>query len=142
MMLAIVISQYNGKISDRLLSGAKKALGDEDFSEKQVEIFEVPGAFEIPFMAQKLADQKKFAGIIALGCVLKGDTDHYKAVCEGVTYGLQKVSIENRIPVMFGILMCSDIGQAMARSRENPKYNKGYECAKGLLSIFKVARTS
>lgn len=134
MQIGIIVSQFNRKISDRLLKGALKALHEEGVNKINIGVFEVPGAFEIPFMAQKLADYKKFDGIIALGCVLKGETDHYKAVCEGVTYGIQKVSIENRLPVMFGVLMCDGQDLALSRSAENAK-NKGYECGKGLIGI-------
>lgn len=133
MKIAIIVSEFNKKITDRLLFGTKQALKEKNIS---FEIFKVPGAFEIPCAAQKLADMKKYTGFIALGCVIKGETDHYRAVCDATTYGIQKVSIENRIPIMFGVLMCSDIGQAMARSSlVNPKHNKGYECAKALLEM-------
>lgn len=135
MHIGIVISKFNQDITDRLLKGALKALHETGFLKKNYKIVEVPGVFEIPFAAQRMADTKKIGGLITLGCVIKGETDHYRAVCDGVTYGIQKVSIENRIPVMFGVLMCSDKGQALARSRENPKYNKGYECVKGLLKM-------
>lgn len=136
MKIGIIVSQFNKKIADRLLAGAERALTENSIAKSDYSIIEVPGAFEIPFMAQQLIDTKKFDGLISLGCVIKGDTDHYKAVCDGVTYGIQKVSIENKFPVMFGVLMCSDIGLAQARSGENEK-NKGYECVKGLLEIFK-----
>lgn len=133
MKIAIIVSEFNKKIADRLFAGAEQALKEKNTG---FEIFKVPGAFEIPFVAQKLADTKKYSGLVALGCIIKGETDHYRAVCDGVTYGIQKVSVENRIPVMFGVLMCSDVGEAMARSSlVNPKRNKGYECAKALLEI-------
>ena len=135
MRLAIIVSQFNKKISDRLLKGALRALKEENIPQDNIEVFEAPGAFEIPFFAQKLIDLKKFNGILALGCVLKGETNHYKAVCDGVTYGIQKVSVENRIPIMFGVLMCNFLDEALARSGENTKKNKGYECAKGLVDI-------
>lgn len=138
MRIAIIVSQFNKEISDRLLAGAEKALYETGFPVKNFTVVEVPGAFEIPFTAAKLADSKKFDGIIALGCVLKGETDHYKAVCDGVTFGLQKVSIENRIPIMFGVLMCRKEKQALERSQKNPKKNKGYECAKGLLEVLGI----
>lgn len=138
MKIAVIVSQYNKNIIERLVAGAKKAFKDSTFPVENVELFEVPGAFEIPYMAQKLTDVKKFDGIIALGCVIKGETDHYKAVCEGVTYGIQKVSIENRIPIMFGVLMCNSPEQSFSRSSlENMKYNKGYECVKALLEMIK-----
>lgn len=134
MKIAIIVSKFNSKFTDRLLKGAKKGLKEMGFRSGDFEIFEAPGAFEIPFIAQKLIDTKKFDGLIALGCILKGETDHYRAVCEGVTYGIQKVSIENRMPVMFGILMCDEISQAFNRSGDNNK-NKGYQCAKGLMEL-------
>lgn len=135
MKIAVIISQFNKKISDRLLKGAKRALRKNKINH---EIFEVPGAFEIPFMAAKLADSKKFSGLIALGCVIKGETDHYRAVCDSVTYGTQKVAIENRVPIMFGVLMCENSEQALLRSSlTNMKNNKGYECAKGLIELLK-----
>lgn len=129
MKIAIIVSQFNKSISDKLLSGAILALKEKGLTENDWKIFEVPGAFEIPFMAAKFAGKKKFDGIIALGCVIKGETDHYKAICNGVTYGIQKVSIENRTPVMFGVLMCKSLKQALKRT------SKGYECAQGLMKI-------
>lgn len=136
MKIAIVISEFNNNICEGLLKGAMQAFDEEKFPIQNVKTFKVPGAFEIPFMCQKLAYTKEFSGIIALGCVLKGETDHYQAVCEGVTHGIQKVSIENRIPIMFGVLMCQDITQARSRSQINKK-NKGHECAKSMLKILK-----
>ncbi len=135
MKIAIIVSQYNKKITDRLLLGARQALRDEEIPENSVEVIEVPGAFEIPCAAQKIIDQKKPDGIIALGCVIKGETDHYRAVCDGVTYGIQKVAIENRVPIMFGVLMCETIDQALERSGSSPAKNKGYECVKSLVEM-------
>jgi 6,7-dimethyl-8-ribityllumazine synthase len=136
MKIAVITSEYNKNIIDRLITGVKKAFKDNTISTEDVEFFKVPGAFEIPYKAQKLIDTKKFAGIITLGCVIKGETDHYKAVCDGVTYGIQKISIENRIPIMFGVLMCNSPEQSFSRSSlENMKYNKGYECVKALLEM-------
>lgn len=133
MKIAVVVSQFNKKISDKLLKGAEKVLRKNKIN---YEIFEVPGAFEIPFMAAKLASKKKYNGIIALGCVLKGKTEHFRAVCDGLTYGIQKVSIENRIPIMFGVLMCNNLNQALVRSSlKNMKKNKGYECIKSLIEL-------
>lgn len=136
MRIAIIVSQFNKKISDKLLAGAKKALYEASFSAKNFTVVEVPGAFEIPFATAKLADSKKFDGIIALGCILKGETDHYTAVCGGVAYGIQKVSIEKRIPIMFGVLMCKTKRQALKRSGPGSN-NKGYECVKGLMELLK-----
>lgn len=136
MKFCIIVSQFNKKISGRLLAGAEKAL--KKAADVSWDVIEVPGAFEIPMTAQKIIDAKKYDGIIALGCVMRGETDHYRAICDGVTYGIQKVSIENRVPIMFGVLMCENRDQALERSGENPKKNKGYECAVGLMKIMRV----
>lgn len=133
--IAIIVSQFNKEISSRLLAGALQALRESKFPRKNIEIFHVPGAFEIPFFIQKLINlTKKYSGFLALGCVIRGETDHYRAVCDGVTFGIQKISMENRIPVMFGVLMCRTRKQALERSQSDGE-NKGYECGKGLLEI-------
>lgn len=132
--IAIIVSQFNASITEGLLKGALKGLQESGLLKNMWSLFEVPGAFEIPFMVQKLIDKKKHDGVIALGCVLRGETDHYAAVCAGVTYGIQKVAIENRLPVMFGVLMCRTEKQALARSSNNKK-NKGYECARALVEL-------
>lgn len=134
MQIAIIVSKFNNKITARLLAGAKKGLKEMGLKSNNWSVFEVPGAFEIPFMAQKLIDTKKINGLITLGCILKGETNHYLAVCAGAAYGIQKVSIENRIPIMFGVLMCDSVKKALARSGNN-KQNKGYQCAKGLMEL-------
>lgn len=133
--IAIIVSQFNKEISDRLVSGVLRAFRENKLPRKNIEIFEVPGAFEIPFFIQKLIDQAEpHSGFLALGCVIRGETDHYRAVCDGVTFGIQKISMENRVPVMFGVLMCRTRKQALARSG-NDANNKGYECGKGLIKI-------
>lgn len=130
-MILILVSQFNKDITDRLLAGAKKAADEEKLP---YEVMEVPGAFELPYAAKKAAVSRKYKGVIVLGAVIKGETDHYKAVCEGVTYGIQKVSIEQEIPIMFGVLMCAKKEQALKRS-DDTENNKGYECVKGLIEI-------
>lgn len=133
--IGIVVSQYNKNITDGLLFGAQKAFQKNKISRKNIEIILVPGAFEIPLMLKIMADSGRFNGLIALGCVIKGETDHYDAVCKGVTYGIQKISLEHKIPIMFGVLMCKNLNQAIARSGKNLKMNKGYECANSLLNF-------
>ncbi|PIQ78428.1 6,7-dimethyl-8-ribityllumazine synthase, partial [Candidatus Peregrinibacteria bacterium CG11_big_fil_rev_8_21_14_0_20_46_8] len=90
------------------------------------------GCFELPYMAAQLAE--KYDGIVALGCVIRGETDHYTYVCQGTTYGIQKVSIEQKIPIGFGILTCENRAQALARS-DDTENNKGYFAAQTLLSL-------
>lgn len=137
MRIAIVVSQFNKAISDRLLKGALRALRAAKFPRKNVDVIEVPGAFEIPWKVKQLIYTKKYKGFIALGAVIQGETDHYKAVCDGVTFGIQKVSIENRVPIMFGVLMCRTQKQALERAGSGME-NKGYECGKGLIEMLNV----
>lgn len=134
MRIAVVVSQFNKGISERLLKGALRALHAAKFPKKNVDVFKVPGAFEIPFYIQRLISTKKYSGFIALGAVIKGETDHYRAVCDGVTFGLQKVSIENRVPVMFGVLMCGTRRKALERAGSDER-NKGFECGKALIEM-------
>lgn len=137
MNIAIVASTFNPDIVERLVRGA------EEFFEKQAQkhdtfsykIFRVPGALELPAMVKRLAVTKRFDGIIALGCVIKGETDHYQAVCEGVTFGLQQASLAIDVPVMNGILMCTEKSQAVERSKPHDNTNKGYECAEGCMQM-------
>ena len=130
--IAIVVSQFNKKITDDLLKSALGQLEKSGIVGRNIDIFYVPGAFELPYKAMQLAVIKKYAGMIALGAVIQGATDHYKAIRDGVTFGIQKVSIENRIPIMFGILMCRTEKQAIKRSV------KGRECAIGLMQILEI----
>lgn len=134
MKIAVVVSDFNKEISDKLLEEAVRGLVEENITEDDTDVFNVPGSLEIPITLQKLVDTKKYDGAIALGAVIKGETDHYEYVCRGVTDGIQKVSIENRWPVMFGILTCQNEKLALAR------VSKGYDCAKGLLQMIKMFR--
>lgn len=136
MKIGIIVSRFNDKYSEKLLQGAEKALKQHGLKNNDWEVFDVPGALEIAALAKRLVNSKQYKGIIALGCVIKGETDHYKAVCEGTTYGIQKVAVENSFPIMFGVLMCASVDQAIYRSMDNNR-NKGYESAKGLLSLLK-----
>lgn len=131
MRIAIVASLFNEMITRKMIEEALRGLIENGVQEEDIVTLYVPGAFEIPALCQKVIDLKQFDGIIALGCVIKGETDHYQYICQGVAYGLQKVSIENRFPILSGILTCATIEQAMKRVK------KGYECGKNILEYIK-----
>lgn len=116
-----------------MLNAAEKTLLEAGLNKKQIDVFHVPGAFEIPVTLQKLIDAKKYKGIIALGCVIKGETNHYEYVCRGITYGIQKLSIKNKLPIIFGVLMCRNKSQAKARIK------KAKDFAKSLLKMTQIA---
>jgi 6,7-dimethyl-8-ribityllumazine synthase len=131
---AIVASEYNSVIMDRLIDGAKRALHDQ----KQVTVLRVPGSFEIPLVAKQAALSNKYDGIVALGCVLRGETAHFEYISSSVSHGLQQVALETGVPVGFGVLTVDTVQQAMERSGESG--NKGSEAAMTALAMIKVLR--
>ena len=131
---AFVASQYNSVIMDRLIDGAKRALKDQ----KQVRVIRVPGSFEIPLAAKKAAQSKEFDAIVALGCVMRGETPHFEYISSAVSHALQLVALETGVPVGFGVLTVDTVEQAMDRSGESG--NKGSEAAVTALAMIDVLR--
>jgi len=113
--IALIVSRFNSEITEKLLEGAMKRLQELDFQENQIQVYKVPGAVEIPIVAQRLAKFHGIKAIVCLGAVIRGETDHYRYVCEQVSFGCQKVALENEIPVVFGILTTDTEEQAYDR---------------------------
>jgi 6,7-dimethyl-8-ribityllumazine synthase len=128
LQLAIVASRFNAEIVDRLIAGAMEAHSNCGGDPGDVLLVRVPGAFEIPLAVQRAADSKKFDGIIAIGCVIRGETPHFEHISRYATDGIGRVSLEHRIPVGFGILTVDTDKQALARSGLGEN-NKGFEAA-------------
>ena len=128
-MIAIIKSEFNKEIVDGLLEGCKKAL-----AKQEIKIISVPGAFELPAAARYYATSKNYQAVITLGCVIKGDTDHYSYICQAVTNGIMDISIQSSVPVLFGVLTCQNAELAFERSREN-EFNKGYEVGLAALKL-------
>ena len=129
---AIVASEYNSVIMDRLIAGATRALKDQ----KQVRVIRVPGSFEIPLAAKQAALSKKYDAIVALGCVVRGETPHFEYISSSVSQALQLVALETGLPVGFGVLTVDTVQQAMERSGESG--NKGAEAALTALAMINV----
>jgi 6,7-dimethyl-8-ribityllumazine synthase len=129
---AIVASEYNSVIVDRLIDGALKALKGQ----KQVSIIRVPGSFEIPLAAKHAALSKKYDAIVAIGCVVRGETSHFEYISSSVSHALQSVALETGLPVGFGVLTVDSVQQAMDRSGESG--NKGAEAALTALAMIDV----
>ena len=129
---AIVASEYNSVIMDRLIVGAKGALKDQ----KHVSVIRVPGSFEIPLAAKRAALSKKYDAIVALGCVIRGETPHFEYISSSVSHALQLVALETGLPVGFGVLTVDTVQQAMERSGESG--NKGAEAALTALAMIDV----
>lgn len=128
MKIGIVASRFNEFIVSKLVGGAEDALVRHGVSTDNIELAWVPGAFEIPVIAQKMAETKKYDAIIALGTVIKGATDHYDYVCAEVSKGIANVSMKTEVPVLFGVLTTDNIEQAIERAGTKAG-NKGYDVA-------------
>jgi 6,7-dimethyl-8-ribityllumazine synthase len=129
----IISSSWHLDICDDLISGAKRALGKASVAEVKVQY--VPGSFEIPLAAQ-FAFEAGFDAVVAVGLVLKGETPHFDYVCQGVTKGVIDVSLKYGKPIGFGVLMCNDLEQAVARSgRAGIKEDKGYDSAVATIEL-------
>ena len=128
MKIGIVASRFNEFIVSKLVGGAEDALVRHGVSTDNIELARVPGAFEIPVIAQKMAETKKYDAIIALGAVIKGATDHYDYVCAEVSKGIANVSMKTEVPVLFGVLTTDNIEQAIERAGTKAG-NKGYDVA-------------
>lgn len=138
--IGIVASRFNEFITSKLIGGAMDGLLRHDVAEENIDLAWVPGAFETPLIAQKMAETGKYDAVICLGAVIRGDTTHYDYVCNEVSKGIATVSLESGIPVMFGVLTTENIEQAIARAGSKGG-NKGYDCALGAVEMVNLLRT-
>ena len=132
--VGIVAARFNEFITSKLLGGAMDALTRENVKEDDVDIAWVPGAFEIPLVASRMAKSGKYDAIICLGAVIRGSTSHYDYVCAEVSKGIAQVSLSEGIPVMFGVLTTDTIEQAIERAGTKAG-NKGYDVALGAIEM-------
>lgn len=139
MKIGIVCARFNEFITAKLLGGAMDALVRHDVSEDDVDVAWVPGAFEIPLVAKKMAVSGRYDALICLGAVIRGSTSHYDYVCNEVSKGIAAVSLDSGIPVMFGILTTENIEQAIERAGTKAG-NKGYDCALGAIEMVNLIR--
>jgi 6,7-dimethyl-8-ribityllumazine synthase len=139
LRFGIVVSQFNNFITDRLLAGALDALGRAGAGEKQIEIVHVPGSFEIPLAAKKLAATGRFDSIICIGCVLRGETSHYDYVASETARGIQLAQLDCGVPMAFCVLTCDTLEQAINRAGLKSG-NKGYESALGAIEMAHLSR--
>ena len=137
--VGIVAARFNEFIVSKLVGGALDGLKRHDVLENDIEIAWVPGAFEIPLIAAKMAESKKYDAIICLGAVIRGSTSHYDYVCNEVTKGIATVSLKSGIPVMFGVLTTDNLEQAIERAGSKVG-NKGYDDAVGAIEMVNVIR--
>ncbi len=137
--IGIVAARFNEFITSKLLGGALDGLKRHEVSEDSIDIAWVPGAFEIPLIASKMAKSGKYDAVICLGTVIRGSTTHYDYVCSEVSKGIAHVSLNSDIPVMFGVLTTENIEQAIERAGTKAG-NKGFDCAVGAIEMVNLIR--
>lgn len=135
--IGIVAARFNEFITSKLLSGAQDALVRHDVKDDNIDVAWVPGAFEIPLIADKMAKSGKYDAVICLGAVIRGNTSHYDYVCSEVSKGIANVSLESGIPVMFGVVTTENIEQAIERAGTKAG-NKGFDVAVGAIEMINL----
>src|SRR5262245_44476480 len=131
---AIIVSRFNADVTDGLLTGARAALAEAGVRDEDITLVRVPGAFELPVTAGKLAGTGRFDAVICLGCVIKGDTMHFEYISAAASQGIMNVSTTTGVPVAFGLLTALDDDQARVRSTDGPD-NKGREAASAAIEM-------
>ena len=139
LRFGVVVSRFNSFITERLLQGALDALERSGAVNKDVDVVRVPGSFELPLTAKKLAGTGRYDAIIAIGCVLRGETSHYDYVCSETARGLQLAQMDTGVPVMFCVLTCDTLEQAIDRAGLKGG-NKGFEAGLGAVEMGQLSK--
>lgn len=134
---AVLVSRFNEEVTSGLLRGAYQYLGEQKIQIAAEDVYDAPGAFEIPLLAQKLARTGRYEGVICLGCVIKGDTAHFEFISLGATVGIMQAQLATGVPIAFGVLTTYTDEQAQARSRDDA-HNKGREAAAACLETARL----
>jgi len=148
---AIVVSRFNESITSRLLDGAIQTLTAHGVSDDRIDVARVPGAFEIPTVASRLANSGRYAAVLCLGAVIRGETTHDQHINRAVSGALTEIGVRSGVPVLFGVLTCNTLEQAIARSggqagtkgKDRPDSrlgNKGIDCAEAALEMVDLMR--
>ena len=139
LRFGIVTSRYNNSITEKLERGALDALKASGATDKQVDVLSVSGAFEIPLAAKKLAEAGKVQAIIAIGCVIRGETSHYDYICSEVARGIQLTQLDTGMPIIFCVLTCDTLEQAIDRAGLKSG-NKGFEASLAAIEMARLSR--
>ncbi len=139
LRIGVVASQFNNFITDRLLAGTLDALQQAGATEEQIQIVRVPGSFELPIVAKKLAASGRFDSIICIGCVLRGETSHYDVVVSETARGIQLAQLDTGVPLIFCVLTCDTLEQAIDRAGLKSG-NKGYEAGLAAVEMAQLVR--
>lgn len=134
MRVAIVVAQFNAFVTTRLRDGAVAQLREAGIESDAIEVVDVPGAFEVPQMARRLADAGRFDGIVCIGCLIRGATPHFEYIAEAVAHGIMTAAMETGIPMSFGVLTTNSAEEALERAADGPS-NKGREAAQAVIDM-------
>ncbi|HWC91241.1 MAG TPA: 6,7-dimethyl-8-ribityllumazine synthase [Pirellulales bacterium] len=130
----VVVARYNESITRRLLAGAKDTLAAHGVADADIEVAWVPGAFEIPLVAARMANSRRYLAVLCLGAVIRGETTHDQHINQAVSQQLASLAVESQVPVMFGVLTCNSLEQAIQRAGGSVG-NKGSECAEAAIQM-------
>lgn len=134
---AIVRATFYDELAERLTAGALRALAESGVGEEEVDAYDVPGAFELPLVAKACAESLRYAAVICLGAVIRGETDHYDHVCAAAALGIEQAQLETGVPCTFGVLTVENMDQALARSGGD-KRDQGYNSARAAVEMAKL----
>ena len=139
LKIAVVVSRFNKSVTAKLLEGSKAGLAEHGVRDADVTVAKVPGSFEIPLVAQKMAESGQYNAVVCLGAVIKGETDHYEYVAGGAAKGIASVSLSTGVPVIFGVLTTHTAEQAFDRA-DGEQGNKGHEAAVAAIEMANLIR--
>jgi 6,7-dimethyl-8-ribityllumazine synthase len=137
MRIAIVVSRFNDFVTERLLTGAQETLAQEGLAPDDVELWRVPGAFEIPMAAQRIAETGRVAAVICLGCLIRGATPHFEYIASACAHGIRAAAAETGVPMAFGVLTTNSVEEALERAVTG-EGNKGREAALAALEMARL----
>ena len=135
LRIGIVVARFNEFVTTKLLESALHALSDAGVPEKKISVHWVPGAFELPFAAKRMAETGRYDAILTLGCVIRGDTTHYDYVCGEAATGVREAGMQTDVPVIFGVVTTENLDQALART------DKGRDCALSAIEMANLNKT-
>ena len=140
MRIAIVVSRFNDFITDRLLTGAEAALAEQGLAAADVDVLRVPGAFEIPMAAQRVAETGRVSAVVCLGCLIRGATPHFEYIASACAHGITAAASATGVPMAFGVLTTNSVEEALERAAANES-NKGREAAQAALEMARLFET-
>jgi 6,7-dimethyl-8-ribityllumazine synthase len=137
MRIAIIVARFNDFVTDRLLVGAQAALRDAGVAESDVEVFRVPGAFEIPMAAQRVAETGRIDAVVCLGCLIRGETPHFEYIASACAHGITEAAANTGVPMSFGVLTTNSAEEALERAAPGSS-NKGREAADAAVEMARL----